>query len=124
MAGARDQVHYFRLAFAEAAATGRRQALVSSSFGDGEGSADSAFREGTLDFEARGVSMFAPFNRYRITQQYRYEDGELVETVELFKRRNGTDTAFMKFEERARMFAPVRFSHAPEVDASVSVGIQ
>jgi hypothetical protein len=36
---------------------------------------DNEFREQTIQFAAEGVSSFAPFNTYRITQHYKYEEG-------------------------------------------------
>ncbi len=114
-AGLRDQVHYFRVDYPAAPGTASISARLASSLGDGQGQIDGAFRDGTLEFAARGVSMFAPFNHYRISQQYRYEDGTLTEQVELFKRNNGgaADTPFMKFEERATLMAPQRMNGAP-----------
>ena len=85
-----------------------------SSLGDGSGQIDPEFRAGTMEFEARDISMFAPFNRYRITQQYRYEQGELLEVVELFKKKGAVETPFMRFDERAGLFAPRRFDAAPD----------
>ena len=114
-AGQRDQVHYFRVDYPAAPGTASISARLASSLGDGQGQIDGAFRDGTLEFAARGVSMFAPFNHYRISQQYRYEDGTLTEQVELFKRSNGgaADAPFMKFEERATLMAPQRMNGAP-----------
>ncbi|MBB6563015.1 hypothetical protein HNP48_005732 [Acidovorax soli] len=113
-AGARDQVHYFRVDYPASTGTGSISARLSSSMGDGTGQIDGALREGALEMAARGVSMFAPFNHYRITQQYRYEEGLLTEQVELFKRSgNSSDTPFMKFEERATLLAPQRMAGAP-----------
>jgi hypothetical protein len=85
-----------------------------SSFGDGGGQIDREFRAGTMEFDARDVSMFAPFNRYRITQQYRYEQGELIEVVELLKQKGTMETPFMRFEEQASLLAPRRFDTAPD----------
>jgi hypothetical protein len=114
-AGARDQVNAFRVVFdVPATSSSPGSATVLSSFGDGTSRFDREFRQASLDFEARGVSSFAPFNRYRITQEYRYEAGELIETVELYKR-SGSDQPFMKFEERATMFAAHRFAAPPDV---------
>jgi len=45
--------------------------------------------------------------RFRITQEYRYEEGVLVELVELFKvDRDGQENPFARIEEEARMFYP------------------
>jgi len=113
-AGARDQVHYFRIELPAPGAAPEVAFGLRSSFGEGSGRIDPEFRAGTMEFDARGISRFAPFNRYRITQQYRYEEGELLEVVELFKRKGTTDTPFMRFEERAGLFAPHRFDAAPD----------
>jgi len=113
-AGARDQVHYFRIELPASGASPEVAFGLRSSFGEGSGRIDPEFRAGTMEFDARGISRFAPFNRYRITQQYRYEEGELLEVVELFKRKGTTDAPFMRFEERAGLFAPHRFAAAPD----------
>lgn len=113
-AGARDQVHYFKLELPAPGAGPQMKFNLRSSFGDGSGQIDPEFRAGAMEFDARGVSMFAPFNRYRITQQYRYEQGELLEVVELFKKKGTLETPFMRFEERASLFAPRRFDAALE----------
>ncbi len=113
-AGERDQVHYFKIELPAPGAAPEVAFNLRSSFGDGDGRIDREFREGTMAFEARGISRFAPFNRYRINQQYRYEQGELLEVVELFKAKGSTETPFMRFEERADLFAPRRFHAAPD----------
>lgn len=113
-AGPRDQAHHFRIDFAKAvAATAPRAFVVESSFGAGSGTIDAPARDAAMEFAARGVSRFAPFNTYRITQHYGYEAGELTETVELLERKGGADAPFMKIEERATLFAPQRFDGAP-----------
>jgi hypothetical protein len=113
-AGARDQTNYFKTELPAAGPATELKFTLRSSFGDGAGHIDSSFRAAAMEFDARDVSMFAPFNRYRITQQYRYEQGELVEVVELFKRKGDSEAAFMRFEERAAMLAPHRFDSAPD----------
>jgi hypothetical protein len=112
-AGARDQVQYFRLGLSADTAAADVRFTLQSSFGDGEGQADREFRKGRMEFDARGVSMFAPFNRYRITQDYLYDQGELRETVELFKAKGGAETPFVKVEERASLMAQARFNTPP-----------
>jgi len=59
------------------------------------------------------VSSFAPFNTYRITQHYKYEEGALLETVELFKLEKGNLTPFAKIEEEASIFRPAELTVAP-----------
>lgn len=113
-AGARDQVHYFRVNFvAEDATNGGVGGRLHSSLGDGLVTSDREFRRAALELTAVGVSLFAPYNRFRIDQEYRYESGELVETVELYAARAEGRQRFMKFEERAVLFAPHRFAGAP-----------
>jgi hypothetical protein len=112
-AGDRDQVHHFRVSLEPATGAGEVRFALKSTFGDGSGFTDTAFRKGLMDFEARGVSMFAPFNRYRINQQYLYEAGELRETVELFKRSKDGETPFARIEENAKMMASTRFDSPP-----------
>ncbi|MDZ7592310.1 MAG: hypothetical protein U5L05_16855 [Rubrivivax sp.] len=113
-AGARDQIHCFKLELPAANSTPGLNFNLRSSFGDGSGKIDREFRAGTMEFEARDISMFAPFNRHRISQQYRYEQGELLEVVELFKKKGAVEAPFMRFEERAGLFAPHRFDTAPD----------
>ena len=113
-AGARDQVHYFKLELPAAGTGSSLNFGLRSSFGDGSGRIDPEFRAGSMEFDARDISMFAPFNRYRISQQYRYELGELSEVVELFKKKGTAETPFMRFEERASLLAPRRFDTAPD----------
>ena len=80
---------------------------LTSTYGDGTGWTDREFRHAVLEFEAEGVSRLAPYNRFRITQEYRYEEGRLLETVELFKTdRDGQEIPFARIEEEARMFYP------------------
>ncbi len=112
-AGARDQVNYFRVELPAAGSASPLTFKLRSSFGDGSGQIDGEFRAGAMEFDARDASMFAPFNRYRITQQYRYEHGELLEVVELFKKKGSVETPFMRFEERASLLAPRQFDAAP-----------
>jgi hypothetical protein len=58
---------------------------------------------------ASPAQRFAPFNRYRIIQQYLYEAGELRETVELFKRSKDGERPFARVEETAKMMASTLF---------------
>lgn len=103
-AGPADQQHFFRIQYGTPAQDGTRPILLSSTYGDGTGRSDAAYRLQELEFDARGISSFAPYNRFRLRQEYRYEEGLLLETIELFKRgRDGKETPFMRFEERARM---------------------
>lgn len=107
-AGAADQQHAFAIEFGEPDASGRLALRLRSTYGDGGGHGDDAFRHAVLEFRAAGVSRFAPYDRFRITQHYRYAEGLLEETVELFRLgRDGRERPFARIEERARLFQPV-----------------
>jgi hypothetical protein len=58
---------------------------------------------------AAGVSGFAPFDRYVITQNYDYEAGRLTELVEL----NKGSTPWVRNKEQATLFAAHQFPFAP-----------
>lgn len=110
-AGQREQTMFFEIEF-----TKQKDEITStlnSSLGKGTGVSDNEFREQTIQFSAEGVSSFAPFNAYRITQQYKYEEGVLLETVELFKLEKGIITPFAKIEEQASIFRPAELTDAP-----------
>jgi hypothetical protein len=110
-AGPREQTMYFEIEFSQA--DGTLKSVLKSSLGDGSGISDKEFREQTLQFQAAGISAFAPYNQYRITQHYQYEEGLLVETVELFKLKEGAEKPFAKIEERATIFRPTKLEGAP-----------
>lgn len=106
-AGAADQQHAFAIEIAAPGPDGRLALGLRSTYGDGGGHGDAEFRHAVLEFLAAGVSRFAPYDRFRITQHYRYEEGRLDETVELFRlARDGSERPFAKIEERARLFRP------------------
>jgi hypothetical protein len=106
-AGPADQQHFFAITFGEVGSDGRIATELASTYGDGGGWTDREYRHAVLEFEAEGVSRFAPYNRFRITQEYRYEEGELRETVELYKvDSDGREQPFARIEEEARMFRP------------------
>ena len=103
-AGPADQQHFFLIEYGQESG-GRLPVTLHSTYGDGSGSADPQYREAVLEFSAAGVSRFAPYNRFRITQHYLYEEGRLEETVELFKLEDdGTESPFVRIEERATIF--------------------
>ncbi|MBX7231121.1 MAG: hypothetical protein K1X29_03445 [Bdellovibrionales bacterium] len=116
-AGPRDQVMSFRVDFSSPSekSSKKDQVLVQldSNLGQGQGETDRQFRNTVLEFSAQGVSRFAPYNRYRITQHYQYEVGALEETVELFKQNEGSKTLFVQIHEKATLFAPHKFSTPP-----------
>jgi hypothetical protein len=106
-AGPSDQQHFFAITFGDADSDGRIATALASTYGDGGGWTDHGYRHAMLEFEAEGVSRFAPYNRFRITQEYRYEAGELRETVELYKvDGDGREYPFARIDEEARMFRP------------------
>ncbi len=110
-AGPREQTMFFRIDFSLDEDSVISQ--VRSSLGNGAGHSDPEFRDQRLQFSADGISSFAPYNTYRITQEYRYEAGELLETVELFKLRDGEEAPFAKIEETAAIFRPTKLASAP-----------
>lgn len=110
-AGAREQTMFFAIDFAEQ--EGKIISSINSSLGNGAGISDEEFREQTIQFEVEGISSFAPYNTMRITQHYKYEEGLLLETVELFKLKDGVETPFAKIEERAHIFGAKTIDGAP-----------
>lgn len=88
------------------------KAKIQSSEGIGVGVSDAEFREQahTITFD---ISKFAPFNTMRLVQHYNYEEGKLIETVEIFKLKEGKETPFMKMEEVATIFRPQLMENAP-----------
>jgi hypothetical protein len=115
IAGAADQQHSFTIRYGTADVNGTLPTELTSTYGNGSGWTDSEYRHAVLEFEAAGVSRFSPYNRFRITQEYRYEEGVLVELVELFKvDRNGQENPFARIEEEARMFYPRQLQLAPD----------
>ena len=110
-AGKREQTMFFGIDFSEQ--DGKILSTINSSLGSGKGVSDIEFREQTIQFAAKGVSSFAPYNTYRITQHYKYEEGLLLETVELFKIKDGKEIPFAKIEEKAYIFRPTNLENAP-----------
>lgn len=109
-AGERSQTYFFKLDFAPPDAAAKVAATVATSLGDGTGVTDREFRAAVLDFKAN-VSGFAPFDRYRITQRYDYEGGQLTELVEL----NKGEQPWVRNREVAQLFAQRSFPAAPTV---------
>lgn len=107
-AGPRTQTYFFLLAFEDADAS-QVNVNLTSSLGNGSGTTDREFRSAELNFNAAGVSSFAPFDRYRITQRYDYEGGSLTELVEL----NKGDAPWVRNHEKATLYAAHRFADAP-----------
>jgi hypothetical protein len=112
-AGPRDQSYLFRLTMNPPAQDSVRF-RVQSTLGNGIGASDTLFRGATLEFGARGMSKFAPYNTYRITQHYGYESGELRETVALLMRKTGKpDAVFAEINEAARLYVPGAYALPP-----------
>ncbi len=110
-AGEREQTMFFEIDFSNL--EGKIISKITSSLGSGTGQSDDEFREQIIEFSADNISSFAPYNTYRITQHYKYEKGELLETVELYKLENGVETPFAKIEEKAFIFRPTKLESYP-----------
>lgn len=104
-AGDRDQTLYFRVTTGPGGGNSRTLD-VQSSWGQGRGTADADLRNVVVEFSP-DISRFAPFNAFRITQKFSYDEGRLRETVEIFKRQVGKERPFMKVEEEADMYVPM-----------------
>ena len=105
-AGPRAQTYFFDVQLG--AAGGDVPLGIASTLGDGSGRSDPEFRHAVLDLKAN-VSSFAPFDAYRITQSYLYEEGRLDEVVEL----NDHGAPWVRIHESARLFAAQKFTEAP-----------
>jgi hypothetical protein len=111
-AGPRDQTYFFYLDYQPSNAAGEVESRVDSSLGQGQGQTDREFRNARLEMKAE-VSSFAPFDSYRITQKYRYEEGALEEQVELFKKETAGESPWIRNHEEATLFAAQRFPSPP-----------
>ncbi|WP_298481267.1 hypothetical protein [uncultured Maribacter sp.] len=109
--GEREQTMFFGINFTEKG--NKIVSTINSSLGNGTGSTDNEFRNQTIQFSIDDISSFAPYNTMRITQHYKYEQGTLLETVELFKLKDGIETPFAKIEESAMIFRPKVLENAP-----------
>ena len=109
--GARSQSMCFEVAYKR-----EWENLVSqlhTTLGDGTGISDGEFRKQTLEMKA-DISKYAPYNMIRINQEYKYEEGLLIETVELFKKLpDGSELPFMKNEESAYFYLRWKLDAAP-----------
>lgn len=110
-AGEREQTLFFGMDFT--ASDNEVVSAIRSSLGEGRGVSDAEFRQQVMTIDLAHVSAFAPFNTMRITQHYQYEEGLLVETVDLFKAENGKEIPFVRIEEEAVIFRPTRLAKAP-----------
>lgn len=110
-AGERLQTYFFELTLGSVGEGGRADDValsMASSLGLGSGTSDRSFRRAALEIVA-DVSSMAPFDRYRITQEYDYEAGQLRELVEL----NDGETPWVRNREVAMLFAPRTFDAPP-----------
>lgn len=110
-AGEREQTMFFAIDFVKE--NNKITSSINSSLGSGTGVSDEEFREQVIQFSVDGISSFAPYNTMRITQHYKYEEGILLETVELFKLEDDKETPFSKIEEKAVIFRPTKLATAP-----------
>ena len=110
-AGDREQTMFFAIDFFQEGE--EILSKINSSLGNGTGISDKEFREQTIQFSVTDISSFAPYNTMRITQHYKYEEGVLLETVELFKAKDDKEIPFAKIEEKAYIFRPVSMDKAP-----------
>ncbi len=111
-AGNRDLTMYFDVAYKNLI-DGKVQAIINSSLGNGTGTTDTEFRKSVLTMYVPNASKFMPYNKFRITQNYNYEEGVLTETVELIKEKDGKETPFMKNEETALIYIKSKLDEAP-----------
>lgn len=111
-AGSRDQTMYFAVNYQDII-NNTVNGSINSSLGNGILTTDNEFRNSTIDIDVKDVSMFTPYNKIRITQQYDYENGKLTETVLLLKTKNGEETPFMKNEEEAYFYIKGKLFNAP-----------
>jgi hypothetical protein len=111
-AGDRNQTMYFEVVYNNLI-DGKVQASINSSLGKGTATTDPEFRKSVLTMYVPDASRFMPYNKFRITQNYNYEEGLLSETVELIKEKDGKEIPFMKNEETAKIFVHRKLETAP-----------
>lgn len=111
-AGGRDQTMFFDVAYNNMM-DGNVQATINSSLGNGTGTTDTEFRKSVLTMLMPNAIGFMPYNKFKITQNYNYEEGVLTETVELIKEKGGKEIPFMKNEETALIFIKGKLHNAP-----------
>jgi hypothetical protein len=114
-AGERDQTMYFEVAYNCLVDSNNVKSSIISSLGNGSGLSDPEFRNSQLTMYVSSPGIFLPYNKFRITQHYNYEEGILTETVELIKEKNGIETPFMKNEETAWFYIKGKLDKAPTV---------
>lgn len=115
--GERDQTMYFEVTYKKDG--GDITSTVNTSLGNGNGESDAEFRHQTLEFDfdgSKGIAgLFVPYNRFRIIQDYKYEDGKLVETVELFKKKGNHEIPYAMMKETAEIYIKGTFDTPPTV---------
>jgi len=122
-AGPREQVLWFHLdwGLADAArvavrdgegAAGDVRGAVTSGLGPGTITSDGEFRRARIELHP-DISERAPFDTFRITQTYRYEDGRLDETVELLDHDGAREVPWVRNVERAALFTATRLPGPP-----------
>ncbi|WP_028980332.1 hypothetical protein [Sporocytophaga myxococcoides] len=114
-AGDRDQTMYFELAYNSLNDSNKVISTIISTLGDGTGLCDPEFRNSQLIMYVKEPSSFLPYNKFRITQHYNYEEGLLTETVELLNEKDGIETPFMKNEETAWFYIKGKLDKAPTI---------
>ena len=111
-AGDRDQAMYFEVVYKNLEDE-KVQSVINASLGKGTGISDPEFRNSKLTMYVENPSVFMPYNKFRISQHYNYEEGVLTETIELIKEKDGKETPFMKNEESAFIFVKGKLDKAP-----------
>lgn len=101
-AGPREQVLWFEVAWSDGG--GDRSGVIRSGLGDGTVTSDREFRRSAMSLRPE-ISVHAPFDTYRITQHYRYEEGRLDEVVELVDHDDGREVPWVRNTERAELFS-------------------
>jgi hypothetical protein len=114
-AGERTQTLFFLVNYEAVTPRGSVDGAVQSTLGSGAVSTDREFRKAQIELRAR-VSSGAPFDRYRITQSYLYDQGQLNELVEL----NQGAAPWVRIHERATLYAPARFASPPTTRAAAT----
>lgn len=119
--GQRSQTMYFEIDYALFGEGINLKSTLHTSLGDGNGYSDLEFREQnfTIDLNQNNpyynISKYTPFNKMKITQHYKYEEGLLTETVELYKEKDGKITPFSKMEETAVFYIKGKLDKAPTI---------
>ena len=116
--GQRSQTMYFEINY-ELTNKLQLSTTLNTSLGNGFGTSDIEFRKQSLTIDLNqknpyyNISKYTPFNKMRITQHYKYEEGLLTETVELYKEKDGKITPFSKMEETAVFYVKGKLDKAP-----------